>query len=623
MTASSREYRSGPRADSQRAAARGDAVPDGGGPHARLRHHEPGEPRARLVLYGGGLPGHVFPPGYRFVSARRAARPGGNAGGGNRGRAGGPAHALRAGPSRPGARHVRPDPVFQRADGDPLGPRRDLRKPSRLPVGARGAFRRTALPALPAGDHRRRARGGGPALVRGRAHAPRDADSRRGVQPRHGGGARRQHTPALHAGVRLRRSARGARGPYVGPDPRGAAGHGRADPDRGVCGYRNWRHRFDPRRARRRPHRRHGGYAGPRVRPADACDRALGDRRRHCRAGARLDADLPADGDRSLAAAARARSRALMNSRTRAIVLATGLVFLAAVPLLATLLNQPFYLDLVRRIMIFAIAALSLNLILGYGGMISFGHAAYLGIGAYAVGVLAHYGIDNGFLQWALAIGASALVALAIGAVSIRTSGVYFIMITLAFTQMLYYLGISIEEFGGDDGMRFPVKSQFPGLIDLNSTIAFYYLVLGILVLTLFLGHRLVNSRFGMVIRAAKSNEVRTGSIGFSPYPYRLAAFVIAGAVCGLAGALLVNHTAYLTPEFMNWTRSGELMFMVILGGMGSIAGPVLGAFALLLVEDALSGWTQHWQLILGPLLVLSVLFLRRGLAGLFFGKNE
>jgi len=312
-----------------------------------------------------------------------------------------------------------------------------------------------------------------------------------------------------------------------------------------------------------------------------------------------------------------------MNPRTRAIVLAMGLVFLAAVPPVAALANQPFYLDLVRRIMIFAIAALSLNLILGYGGMVSFGHAVYLGVGAYAVGVLAHYGIHNGFLQWALAIAASALVALVIGAISIRTSGVYFIMITLAFTQMLYYLGISIEEYGGDDGMRLAVKSQFPGLIDLNDANAFYYLVLAILVLALYLGHRLVNSRFGMVIRAAKSNEARTRSIGFSPYPYRLAAFVIAGAVCGLAGALLVNQTAYLTPEFMNWTRSGELMFMVILGGMGSIAGPVLGAFALLLVEDALSAWTQHWQLVLGPLLVLSVLFLRRGLAGLLFGKNE
>jgi len=310
-----------------------------------------------------------------------------------------------------------------------------------------------------------------------------------------------------------------------------------------------------------------------------------------------------------------------VSPRNRAIALAVGVLLLAAVPPIASLFNQPFYLDLLRRIMIFAIAAASLNLILGYGGLISFGHAAYLGVGGYAVGVLAHYGVYDGLLQWSLAIGASALVALVIGAVSIRTSGVYFIMITLAFTQMLYYLGISIEEFGGDDGMRLTVRSRLPGL-DLSDANTFYYLVLAILVLVLSLGHRLVNSRFGLVIRAAKSNEARTRAVGVSPYPYRLAAFVIAGAVCGLAGALLVNHTGYLTPEFMNWTRSGELMFMVILGGMGSLAGPVLGAFALLVLEDLLSGWTQHWQLILGPLLVLSVLFFRRGLAGLF-GKDE
>jgi branched-chain amino acid transport system permease protein len=287
------------------------------------------------------------------------------------------------------------------------------------------------------------------------------------------------------------------------------------------------------------------------------------------------------------------------------------------VPPLAALFAQPFYLELFRRIMIFAIAALSLNLILGYGGMISFGHAAYLGVGAYAVGVLAHYGIYNGWLQWAVAIGASAVVALAIGAVSIRTSGIYFIMITLAFAQMLYYLGISIEEFGGDDGLRLPMRSHFPGLVSLDDPASFYYLVLGILITFLYLGHRLVNSRFGMVIRAARSNEARARAIGYSPYPYRLAAFVIAGAMCGLAGALLVNQTAFLTPEFMNWTRSGELMFMVILGGVGTTAGPVLGAAAMLLLEDLLAGLTVHWQIILGPILILVVLFARRGLAGL------
>jgi branched-chain amino acid transport system permease protein len=307
----------------------------------------------------------------------------------------------------------------------------------------------------------------------------------------------------------------------------------------------------------------------------------------------------------------------------RRIILGIGLLLLAAVPPVAAALNQPFYLDLIRRIMIFAIAAVSLNLILGYGGMVSFGHAAYLGVGAYAVGILAHHGITNGYLQWALAIGASALVALVIGAISIRTSGIYFIMITLAFTQMLYYLGISIEEYGGDDGLRLAAKSEFSGLIDLNDATSFYYLVLALLVLFLYLGHRLVNSRFGMVIRAAKSNETRTRSIGFSPYLYRLAAFVIAGAVCGLAGALLVNHTAYLTPEFMNWTRSGELMFMVIMGGIATTPGPVLGAFALLLLEDMLSALTAHWQIILGPILVLVVLFARRGLAGLLPGEER
>jgi len=312
-----------------------------------------------------------------------------------------------------------------------------------------------------------------------------------------------------------------------------------------------------------------------------------------------------------------------VNLRARTLALVVVLLLLAAVPPVAALLDQPFYLDLFRRIMIFAIAALSLNLILGYGGMISFGHAVFLGVGAYAVGVLSHHGIQSGYLQWPVAIVASALVALAIGAISVRTSGVYFIMITLAFSQMLYYLGISIEEYGGDDGMRLTVRSQFPGLVNLDDGTAFYYLVFGLLVFFMFLVHRLVNSRFGMVIRAAKSNEARTRAIGFSPYAYRLMAFVIAGAMCGVAGALLVNHTSYLTPEFMNWTRSGELMFMVILGGIGTTLGPVLGAAVLLLLEDFLSGWTVHWQIILGPLLVLAVLFAKRGLAGLLPGGSR
>ena len=298
---------------------------------------------------------------------------------------------------------------------------------------------------------------------------------------------------------------------------------------------------------------------------------------------------------------------------------AIAVIALIALPPVMSALNQPFYIDLVRRVMIFAIAAVSLNLILGYGGMVSFGHAAYLGIGAYAVGILAFYGVNNGFLQFAVAIAVSALVALAIGSISIRTSGIYFIMITLAFTQMLYYLGISLAEFGGDDGMRLKAKSQFGGLLDLKDPVVFYYVALALMILSVFIVYRIVNSRFGMALRAAKSNEARTRAMGLSPYPYRLAAFVISGAMCGLAGALYANHTNYLTPGFLSWAQSGEFMFMVILGGMASTAGPVLGTFALLLVEEVLKGWTEHWQVILGPLLVLSVIFFKRGLAGIFY----
>jgi len=309
-----------------------------------------------------------------------------------------------------------------------------------------------------------------------------------------------------------------------------------------------------------------------------------------------------------------------MAPRRYALMTVIGLLLLALVPPVAGLLNQPFYVDLFRRIMIFSIAALSLDLVLGYGGMVSFGHAAYLGIGGYAVGILAFHGVNNGFAQWGLAMAASALIALVIGAISLRTAGVYFIMITLAFTQMLYYLGISLEVYGGDDGMRLGARSQFAGLIDLYNPAAFYYLVLAILALFLLVGHRLINARFGMVIQAARSNEPRARAIGFPTLRYKLSAFVIAGAMCGLAGALLANQTEYLTPDFMHWTRSGEIMFMVILGGMGTLVGPVLGGVVFLLLENVLSAWTVHWQIILGPFLLLVVLFAKRGLISLLPG---
>ncbi len=304
----------------------------------------------------------------------------------------------------------------------------------------------------------------------------------------------------------------------------------------------------------------------------------------------------------------------------RALTLAAGFLALALLPVAAAWLNQPFYLDLFRRIMIFAIAAVSLDLILGYGGMVSFGHAAYLGVGAYAVAIPAFYGIHSGLVQWGLALVLSGLVALVIGAISLRTSGVYFIMITLAFAQMLYYLGISINAWGADDGMRLARKSQFAPVLDLGNAYVFYYVVFGILIVLLWLGHRLIHARFGLVVRAAKSNEPRAGAVGFPTFRYKLAAFVLAGAVCGLAGALLTNQTEYLTPSYMHWTRSGDIMVMVILGGMGTLFGPVLGAIVFLLLEDLLAAWTAHWQAVLGPLLVLIVLYARRGLWGLLPG---
>jgi branched-chain amino acid transport system permease protein len=300
------------------------------------------------------------------------------------------------------------------------------------------------------------------------------------------------------------------------------------------------------------------------------------------------------------------------------------LAVFALVPPAMLWLDEPFYIDLGARIVIFALAALSLDLILGYGGMVSFGHAAYLGIGAYTVGILSHYGIQSAFIHLPLAVGASAAVALAIGAISLRTSGVYFIMITLAFTQMLYFFAISLEEFGGDDGL--PLKrSELFGPFDLNDSVQFYYFALAVLAAALLAGRRLVSSRFGLAIRGARSNERRMRAIGFPTYRYKLAAFVLAGAVCGLAGALLGNLTDYTSPNYMHWTRSGELIIMVIMGGMGTLIGPVLGASAYLLLEEYLPewldgiafGWGAHWQVALGPILILIVLFGRGGLMSL------
>ena len=303
--------------------------------------------------------------------------------------------------------------------------------------------------------------------------------------------------------------------------------------------------------------------------------------------------------------------------RPRDVVVAVVLAGMALLPLHAVLTGKSFLMSLCTRIIILAMAAVSLNLIMGFGGMVSFGHAAYLGIGGYVVGILAKEGVDSGFLQWPLALAASALFALAVGALSLRTRGVYFIMITLAFTQMLYYVAIGLDRYGGDDGMTIYRRSQFGGLLDLSNRTAFFYLCLVLLLLTSCLIWRIVNSRFGMVIRGARSNERRMRAIGYPTYRYKLVCFVIAGTVCGLAGVLLANHTDFINPAMMHWTRSGDLIVMAVLGGMGTVLGPVLGALALLVLEEVLSGITEYWQIIIGPIFLLVVLFARGGIDGL------
>jgi branched-chain amino acid transport system permease protein len=299
------------------------------------------------------------------------------------------------------------------------------------------------------------------------------------------------------------------------------------------------------------------------------------------------------------------------------IVVTTIFVVLAGVPAVAAAADQPFYLDLFTRVMVFAIAALSLDFILGYGGMVSFGHAAYLGIGGYSVGILAYYGINDGALQFATAIIASALAALFIGGVSLRTSGVSFVMITLAFAQMLYFLAISLNIFGGDDGMSIARHSDFGALVDLADPTILYAVVFAVLAGFFLLTGRLVESRFGMVLRGAKSNARRMAAIGFPVFRYRLAAFVISAAMCGTAGALLANQLLFVSPAIMQWSRSGEIIIMVILGGIGSRLGAILGAALYVILEHELSALTVHWLAIFGPMLILVVLFAKRGVIGL------
>jgi len=306
-----------------------------------------------------------------------------------------------------------------------------------------------------------------------------------------------------------------------------------------------------------------------------------------------------------------------------------AIVFLAF-PLAMQATDHLFYVSFASRVMIYALAATSLNLALGYGGMISFGHAAFVGTGAYVASICIAEGITSAWLGWPAAILVSAIAAWIIGAVSLRTRGVYFIMITLAFAQMMFYLVNSMKAYGGDEGLTLPQRAS-----NLGNEVAFYYVVLCVLAVAIFLLHRLVNSRFGRVIIAIRENEARAAAVGVPVFRYQLACFVIAGAAAGLAGALLANHGKYVSPNVLHWAQSGTLMIMVILGGVGRLWGGAIGAAVLLglehLIADYPIAWLaalapnyqQHANLGVGAVLLAIVLFAPQGIAGLLSRKRN
>jgi branched-chain amino acid transport system permease protein len=292
-------------------------------------------------------------------------------------------------------------------------------------------------------------------------------------------------------------------------------------------------------------------------------------------------------------------------------------VFAAA--LLLPLTGEVFYVRLATRMLIFAIIAVSLNILVGYGGMVSFGHAAFVGLGAYTAAIMTYHGVGSGYLVWPAAILVSALGALVIGALSLRTKGVYFIMITLALAQMLYYVSVGLGRYGGDDGLRMRARNSFAPLINADDPYVFLYLVAAVFLAICYATARLVASRFGRVLRGIKDNERRMQSIGYHTYRYKLAAFVIAGAMAGLGGLLNANLNAHVSPAMLHWILSGDLLIMVILGGVGTLTGPAIGAVAFVLLEEALSGLTKHWMAIFGPAMLLVVLFHRGGIRALLF----
>jgi branched-chain amino acid transport system permease protein len=310
------------------------------------------------------------------------------------------------------------------------------------------------------------------------------------------------------------------------------------------------------------------------------------------------------------------------NGWRRWLMLAVIMAALIALPFVAKAAGNPALTTLVTRIIILAIAAASLNLLLGFGGLVSFGHAAYYGLGAYAVGILAQAfvddtrifglfpGTDQLLISLPVAMVVSGLAALLLGSLSLRTRGVQFIMITLAFAQMVFFLFAALKVYGGTDGLLIRRRNVLP-MLNTRDDITFYFLCLGLACLWLLLLARIVRSRFGAVLDGLRQNEKRMAAIGVPSYPYQLAAFVIAGIGAGLAGALMANFLRFASPDMLHWSQSGEFLIMVVLGGAGTLLGPVAGAALLIGLETLLAAWTEHWQFGLGLLLILIILFAR------------
>lgn len=292
------------------------------------------------------------------------------------------------------------------------------------------------------------------------------------------------------------------------------------------------------------------------------------------------------------------------------------LLALLLVPLVATAIGAQFYIGFLARILVYALAASALNLVLGYAGLIGFGHALFVGLGAYCVSLSSLFGIESAWPQLLLVLLSCAGIGALTGTISLRTRGIGFIMITLAFSQMGYFVFVSLKQFGGDDGMSIIATSRLAAGIDLGSATPLFYAAWLALALTLLWMHKLRSAPFGMALRGSRQNLARVNALGFPARRFQLIAYVISAALCGLSGFLLANLNAYASPGLMSWQVSGELIVMVVLGGMGSVFGPLLGALAFIGLEEIMKSFTDHWMLIFGPFIVIIALTGRDGLMG-------